>query len=61
MPQASRVQEAGRGRIAHHHLPDGPEQVARDAAFADEDPLSRNDWLYSFDAEQAAVGATPAG
>src|SRR5215472_18865250 len=37
LPRASRVQEASRGRIAHHHLPDGPEQVARDAAFAGED------------------------
>src|SRR5215469_3426658 len=60
LPRASRVQEASRGRIAHHHLPDGPEQVARDAAFAGEDPLSHNDWLYGYDAEQAAAAATPA-
>jgi salicylate hydroxylase len=60
-PRASRVQEASRGRIAHHHLPDGPEQVARDAAFAGEDPLSHNDWLYGYDAERAAAAATPAG
>jgi hypothetical protein len=25
-PRAGRVQEASRGRIAHHHLPDGPER-----------------------------------
>ena len=61
LPRASRVQEASRGRIAHHHLPDGPEQVARDTAFAGEDPLSHNDWLYGYDAEQAAAAATPAG
>ena len=60
-PRAGRVQEASRGRIAHHHLPDGPEQVARDAAFAGEDPLSHNDWLYGYDAEQAAAAAAPAG
>jgi salicylate hydroxylase len=54
-PRATRVQEASRGRIAHHHLPDGPEQRARDAAFAGEDPLSHNDWLYAHDAEQAAI------
>ena len=59
--RASRVQEASRGRIAHHHLPDGPEQVARDAAFAGEDPLSHNDWLYGYDAELAAAAAAPAG
>ena len=51
--RATRVQEASRGRIAHHHLPDGPEQRARDAAFAAEDPLAHNDWIYAHDAEQA--------
>jgi salicylate hydroxylase len=61
LPRASRVQEASRGRTAHHHLPDGPEQVARDAAFAGEDPLSHNAWLYGYDAEQAAAAAAPAG
>ena len=54
-PRATRVQEASRGRIAHHHLPDGPEQRARDEAFAGEDPLAHNDWLYAYDAEQAAM------
>jgi salicylate hydroxylase len=57
LPRASRVQEASRGRTAHHHLPDGPEQRARDAAFAAEDPLSHNDWIYSYDAEAAAANA----
>ncbi|MBO0833414.1 MAG: FAD-dependent monooxygenase [Actinobacteria bacterium] len=55
LPRASRVQEASRGRTAHHHLPDGPEQRARDAAFAAEDPLSHNDWIYSYDAEKEAA------
>jgi hypothetical protein len=44
-----------------HHLVHYPEQVARDAAFAGEDPLSHNDWLYGYDAEQAAAAATRAG
>ena len=61
LPRASRVQEASRGRTAHHHLPDGPEQVARDAAFAGEDPLSHNDWIYAYDAEAAAAATTAAG
>jgi salicylate hydroxylase len=56
-PRATRVQEASRKRIAHHHLPDGPEQRARDADFAGEDPLAHNDWLYSYDAERAAAAA----
>jgi 2-polyprenyl-6-methoxyphenol hydroxylase-like FAD-dependent oxidoreductase len=57
VPRASRVQEASRGRIAHHHLPDGPEQRARDTEFAGEDPLAHNDWLYAYDAERAAATA----
>src|SRR5215472_18451564 len=57
LPRASRVQEASRGRIAHHHLPDGPQQRARDAAFAAEDPLSHNDWIYAYDAEHEAATA----
>jgi salicylate hydroxylase len=56
LARASRVQEASRGRLAHHHLPDGPRQQARDAAFASEDPLSHNDWIYAYDAERAAAG-----
>jgi len=59
-PRATRVQESSRGRIGHHHLPDGPEQRARDAAFAGEDPLSHNDWLYDYDAERALAMASPA-
>jgi salicylate hydroxylase len=54
-PRATAVQEASRGRIAHHHLPDGPPQQARDAALAREDPLRHNDWIYGYDAEQAAA------
>ena len=55
MPRATQVQEASRGRIPHHHLPDGPEQLARDAQFAGEDPLSHNAWIYAYDAEHAAA------
>jgi salicylate hydroxylase len=60
-PRTARVQLASRGRRGHHHLPDGPEQQARDAAFASDDPLAHNAWLYSYDAEQAAGQAVPAG
>ncbi|MPY57648.1 FAD-dependent monooxygenase [Streptomyces spongiae] len=55
LPRATRVQEASRGRLVHNHLPDGPEQRERDRAFAAEDPLGHNAWLYSYDAEQAAA------
>ncbi|WP_199588968.1 FAD-dependent monooxygenase [Blastococcus sp. TF02A-26] len=53
-PRATRVQTASRGRQGSHHLPDGPEQQTRDAAFAGDDPLAHNEWLYSYDAEEAA-------
>ncbi|WP_186403985.1 FAD-dependent monooxygenase [[Actinomadura] parvosata] len=53
VPRARRVQIMSRARLAHHHLPDGPEQQSRDAAFAAEDPLGHNGWLYSYDAEHA--------
>jgi hypothetical protein len=43
-----------------HHLPDGPEQRARDAAFAAEDPLGHNDWIHAYDAERAAAPAAQA-
>ena len=59
--RTARVQLASRGRRGHHHLPDGPEQQARDAAFASDDPLAHNAWLYSFDAEQAARVAISSG
>jgi salicylate hydroxylase len=57
-PRAARVQTASRGRQAHHHLPDGPEQRARDAAFAEDDPLAHNAWLYAYDAEDEARRTT---
>jgi salicylate hydroxylase len=57
LPRASRVQEASRGRTTHHHLPDGPQQRARDAAFAAEDPLGHNSWIYAYDAELEAASA----
>ena len=54
VPRTAQVQIASRGRRDSHHLPDGPGQRARDAAFAGDDPLAHNAWLYSYDAEEAA-------
>lgn len=60
LPRAARVQVASRGRRMHHHLPDGPEQRARDATFSADDPLHHNAWLYAFNAEEAArAGMNP--
>ena len=51
LPRAVRLQELSRGRAYTNHLPDGPEQEARDASFAAEDPLARSAWIYGYDAE----------
>ncbi|MBS0336353.1 MAG: FAD-dependent monooxygenase [Proteobacteria bacterium] len=45
-PRASRVQLMSRGREVQNHLPDGPEQEARDAGFATGEPLRQSAWLY---------------
>ena len=56
-PRASQVQLMSRGREVRNHLPDGPEQAARDAALAQGDPLRDSAWLYGHDAfAPAALG-----
>lgn len=45
-PRASQVQLMSRGREVRNHLPDGPEQTARDAELARGDPLRQSAWLY---------------
>jgi salicylate hydroxylase len=51
-PRTTRVQMLSHARQHVNHLPDGPEQQDRDAAFASEDPLAHNAWIYGYDAEQ---------
>lgn len=53
IPRATRVQTASHGRATANHLPDGPEQIARDAALAAADPLVGSEWLYGYDAADA--------
>jgi salicylate hydroxylase len=53
IPRATRVQTASHGRATANHLPDGPEQIARDAALAAADPLVQSAWLYGYDAADA--------
>lgn len=55
-PRASQVQLMSRGRERQNHLPDGPAQLERDAAFAGGDPLRQNAWLYGHDHESALIG-----
>jgi salicylate hydroxylase len=50
VPRTTRLQEVSHGRAHVNHLPDGPEQQARDAAFKDADPLAASAWIYAHDA-----------
>jgi salicylate hydroxylase len=47
--RASRVQQGSHARANYLHLPDGPEQRARDEALRAADPLAANAWIYAHD------------
>jgi salicylate hydroxylase len=47
--RASQVQQGSSGRAEFNHLPDGPQQRARDEELQTADPLAANEWLYSYD------------
>lgn len=49
LPRASKLQEVSHARSHVNHLPDGPEQEARDQSFAGADPLVANGWIYEYD------------
>ncbi len=55
LPRTTRLQEVSHGRAHINHLPDGPEQRSRDAAFAATDPLTANGWIYRYDPEAEAA------
>ena len=57
LARASEVQRLSRGRPEINHLPDGPEQIRRDAQLAAQDPLEHNSWLYEHDVEAALRGS----
>ncbi|GLP69002.1 monooxygenase [Streptomyces sp. TUS-ST3] len=52
-PRTARLQEVSHGRSHINHLADGPEQQARDLAYAQADPLRANGWIYEYDPEVA--------
>jgi salicylate hydroxylase len=54
--RTTRLQEVSHGRAHINHLPDGPEQQARDAALASADPLVASGWIYGYDAMAAVEG-----
>jgi salicylate hydroxylase len=47
--RASRVQQGSHARADFNHLPDGPQQRARDEALRAADPLAANAWIYAHD------------
>ena len=53
IPRTARLQAVSHGRSQINHLADGPEQRKRDAAFAQEDPLVANGWIYEYDPDAA--------
>ena len=56
IPRTTHLQDVSHGRAHVNHLPDGPEQEARDKSFAEADPLVANGWIYNYDPH-----VTPAG
>lgn len=60
IPRTTRLQAVSHGRSHVNHLPDGPEQRERDAAFAKQDPLVANGWIYSYDPDATLAGPAPA-
>jgi len=49
IPRTTRIQEISHARAHINHFPDGPDQRARDAAFATVDPLVASAWIYAYD------------
>src|SRR5215469_9320801 len=49
LSRTRRLQQVSHARARINHLPDGPEQRSRDAAFATTDPLAANAWIYHYD------------
>ena len=55
LPRTTRIQEISHARSHVNHLPDGPEQEARDRAFSAADPLLANGWIYEYDPDIASA------
>jgi salicylate hydroxylase len=52
LPRVTRLQQMSRANKLRYHMPDGPEQQARDAAMAatNERSPEASRWLFGFDA-----------
>jgi salicylate hydroxylase len=61
IPRTTRLQEVSHSRAHVNHLPDGPDQRARDASFSRTDPLAASAWIYAHDADADADADPVAG
>jgi 2-polyprenyl-6-methoxyphenol hydroxylase-like FAD-dependent oxidoreductase len=59
MPRTARLQEVSHARAHINHLPDGPDQRARDVGFSTTDPLAASAWIYAHDAGAPVTGREP--
>jgi len=57
IPRTTRLQQVSHARAHVNHLPDGPEQRARDASFGETDPLAASAWIYAYDTEREPLDA----
>jgi salicylate hydroxylase len=55
--RTTRLQRGSHARAHVNHLPDGPEQEARDQSLAAADPLTASEWIYAYDPGAADAGA----
>jgi salicylate hydroxylase len=57
--RTTRLQQVSHARADVNHLPDGPQQQARDQALAAADPLVANAWIYAYDPDAHDATALP--
>ena len=55
LPRTTRIQQQSRANATAFHLPDGEAQRRRDASDRTSSGLERHEWLFGYDAEQAAT------
>jgi salicylate hydroxylase len=55
--RTTRLQQISHARAHVNHLPDGPEQAARDRTLAAADPLAAGAWIYAYDPDTADADA----
>jgi salicylate hydroxylase len=56
IPRTTQLQNVSHARAHVNHLPDGPDQEARDKSFSEADPLLANGWIYRYDPHAVPPG-----